>query len=166
MAECFGHRQRRGHQVAPELSFASASTSTGFSRGCASLSPRRPHGSPPIPCPTPPPRRGPERAASGPLPRPDSIRPASSSATLITRPRAAQDSVDVGRRQEEVICENTTGHILCRRLLLTEPAPASSTKPVQLPSPLWDGDGISPVEQLMALNRLQRSSPVPSSVPW
>ena len=102
MAECFGHRQRRGHQVAPELSFASASTSTGFSRGCASLSPRRPHGSPPTPCPTPPPRRGPERAASGPLPRPDSIRPASSSATLITRPRAAQDSVDVGRRQEEV----------------------------------------------------------------
>ena len=41
----------------------------------------------------------PERAASGPLP-PDSIRPASSSATQITRRRAAQGSVDVGRQEE------------------------------------------------------------------
>ena len=45
----------------------------------------------------------PERAASGPLPPPDAIRPASSSASGITGPRAAQESADVGRRQEEVL---------------------------------------------------------------
>ncbi|CAI9177431.1 unnamed protein product [Rangifer tarandus platyrhynchus] len=51
----------------------------------------------------PSPGGDPERAASGPLPPPDSIRPASSSASGITGPRAAQESVDVGRRQEEVL---------------------------------------------------------------
>ena len=99
MAECFGRRQRRGHQVAPELSFASASTSTRLSRGCASLSRTgRTHLLLPR-VQRPRPGGDPERAASGPLP-PDSIRPASSSATQITQRRAAQGSVDVGRQEE------------------------------------------------------------------
>lgn len=117
MAEHSG-RRRRGHRVAPGSPSASAS-STGFSRGCI-LSPRRPHGSPLPRVQRPRPGGDPARRRWS--------SPSSTKLRLPLRPRSSgQDSVDVGRRQGGN-CENTWD-ILCRRLLLTEPAPASLHKP-------------------------------------
>lgn len=81
----------------------------------------------------------------------------------ITQPMAVQDSVGVGRRQEEVFVKillDTYFADICFSQRLVQ-CPIT-----RLPWPLCDGDGISPVEQLVALNHLQMSSPVTSSVAW
>ena len=108
----------------------------------------------------------PERAASGPLPPPDSIRPASSSATQITRRRAAQGSVDVGRQEEvfvKILLDTSFADDCFSQSLLQCPPQSqfSCLHPcgVEMEFTLWS-------KQLMALNRLQMSSPVTSFGPW